>query len=69
MITKIAITDDHPMVLQGITTMLSDTKEIRIVGTYSNASETKENLKEDAPIFCYWISICLISTESNCANN
>ena len=43
MITKIAITDDHPMVLKGIQSMLAGTKEIVIVGVYRNATETIEN--------------------------
>ena len=49
MITKIAITDDHPMVLKGIQSMLKDTKEISIVGIYTNAIETLENIDKDAP--------------------
>ncbi len=49
MITKIAITDDHPMVLQCIKSMLNTTKEIKIVGTYASAIETKESIKEDGP--------------------
>jgi len=49
MITKIAITDDHKMVLQGIQSMLKDTKEIKIVGIYNNASETIDNIEKDNP--------------------
>ena len=49
MTTKIAITDDHLMVLKGIETMLNDTKEIKVVGTYETGTETLENLKKDAP--------------------
>jgi len=49
MITKIAITDDHPMVLKGIQSMLKDTKEISIVGVYSNAGETIKNIEKDEP--------------------
>lgn len=49
MITKIAITDDHTMVLRGIETMLKDTEEIVIVGTYSTAEATLENIKKDGP--------------------
>ena len=46
---KIAITDDHPMVHKGIQSMLKSTKDITIVGSYSNAAETLENIKKDHP--------------------
>jgi DNA-binding NarL/FixJ family response regulator len=49
MITKIAITDDHRMVLKGIVSMLQDTNDIQVVGTYGNAKETLENINNDAP--------------------
>ena len=49
MTIKVAITDDHPMVLQGIQSMLVDTKEINIVGAYANAVETIDNIKIDNP--------------------
>ena len=46
---RIAITDDHPMVLQGIETMLKNTKDISIVGTYSNAEDTLKSIQRDLP--------------------
>lgn len=46
---KIAITDDHPMVLQGIQTMLSDTKDIEVVGLYESATKTLQAIGKDAP--------------------
>ncbi|MEC3907501.1 response regulator transcription factor [Tamlana sp. 2201CG12-4] len=49
MVTKIAITDDHEMVLQGIVSMLENTSEVTCVGTYKNASETIENISNDNP--------------------
>ncbi len=49
MITRLAITDDHPLVLQGIEAMLSDTQEISVVGRYQNAAQTLENIKHDNP--------------------
>jgi len=49
MIIKIAITDDHEMVLKGIETMLSGIKEIDIVGSYPNAKRTIEGLAEVEP--------------------
>ncbi len=47
--TKIAITDDHRMVLKGIIAMLENTSEIKIVGTYENAEETIKNLESNLP--------------------
>ncbi|MDC6366963.1 MULTISPECIES: response regulator transcription factor [Flavobacteriaceae] len=47
--TKIAITDDHEMVLQGIATMLENTPEIVIMATYKNASETLEGMLKSQP--------------------
>lgn len=49
MITKIAITDDHTLVLQGINSMLENTQEIEVVGLYENAKETLENIKVHKP--------------------
>jgi len=49
MITKIAITDDHQMVLQGIQTMLKDIEEISIVGLYGNGNETLQGVAKDTP--------------------
>ncbi|MFP2996640.1 response regulator transcription factor [Spongiivirga sp. MCCC 1A20706] len=49
MITKIAITDDHIMVAKGIASMLADTKEIEVVGTYKTGSQTLTNIGNDKP--------------------
>ncbi len=49
MITKIAITDDHIMVLKGIESLLENTKEVEVVATYNNAQETLDGLKKDNP--------------------
>ncbi|MDN5205687.1 response regulator transcription factor [Fulvivirgaceae bacterium BMA10] len=49
MITRIAITDDHVMILRGIETMLANTKEVEIVGTYCNGHETLRNIAADKP--------------------
>ncbi len=49
MITKIAITDDHQMVLKGIETMLSETQEINIVGLYNSGTQTLDNIQNDNP--------------------
>lgn len=47
--TKISITDDHIVVLKGIETMLSETPEIEVVGTYKDANETIANISNDKP--------------------
>ncbi len=49
MTIKIALTDDHPMVLKGIQSMLADTKEVTFVGVYNNATETIDNIENDQP--------------------
>ncbi len=49
MTTKIAITDDHVLVLKGIVSMLDSVPELRIVGTYKDANETLENIVRDLP--------------------
>lgn len=46
---KLAITDDHKMVLKGIESMLENTSKIKVVGTYENANETIENIEKDNP--------------------
>ena len=46
---KVAITDDHPMVLKGIQSMLDGTDEIKLVGFYNNALETQENITVHKP--------------------
>ncbi|MBC3759247.1 response regulator transcription factor [Hyunsoonleella sp. SJ7] len=49
MTTKIAITDDHVMVLKGIASMLEGTTQLKVVGLYENASQTLENIGADQP--------------------
>jgi len=49
MITKIAITDDHPMVLQGVSTMLQNTKKVKITGLFNSGEATLVALKKDQP--------------------
>ncbi len=49
MTIKIALTDDHPMVLKGIQSMLADTKEVTFVGVYNNATETIDRIEKDQP--------------------
>jgi len=46
---KIAITDDHQMVLEGVASMLIPLDEIDIVGTYDSAQATLDNIGDDEP--------------------
>ncbi len=46
---KIAITDDHVMVLKGIETMMNTTSEVSVIATYANAQETIDGLKNAHP--------------------
>ncbi len=48
-VIKLAITDDHKMVLRGIESMLKNTSEIEVVGTFENANETLKNLDKTNP--------------------
>ena len=47
--TRLAITDDHKMILQGIKAMLKNTIQINVVATYENARETLNNIAKDKP--------------------
>ena len=49
MAIKIAITDDHKMVLKGIVSMLESTPEIQVIDTYVNANKTLEGLAKQLP--------------------
>ncbi|MGF1555863.1 response regulator transcription factor [Paucihalobacter sp.] len=49
MTTKIAITDDHQLVLKGIAAMLDNVNEVEITGAYSTISETEKGIAENQP--------------------
>lgn len=42
---KIAITDDHPLLLEGLKNILSNQKNIEVVACYSSAKELEEALR------------------------
>jgi len=46
---KVAVTDDHPMVLRGIETMLKTSKDITVIATYKNCGETYKGIKLEKP--------------------
>ena len=46
---KVAVTDDHPMVLRGIETMLKNSADIAITATYNSCNETYLGIKVDKP--------------------
>ena len=49
MAIRIAITDDHPLAINGIRMMLGEEKDLSVVGTYSTAKELLNALKSDQP--------------------
>jgi len=49
MITKIAITDDHEMIRNGIDSLLENYPDILIIGKYANAEETISALSKIQP--------------------
>jgi len=49
MITRVAITDDHEMIRNGIDSLLENYSDILITGKYSNAEETVSALKIEQP--------------------
>src|SRR5690606_16086416 len=46
---KVAITDDHVMVVEGLKTMLNSLSTIKITDTYHNVNDTIEGLKQSLP--------------------
>ncbi len=47
--TRIAITDDHPMIIQGISNMLSNYDHIIVTGTYMDGEELLAGLQKETP--------------------
>ena len=46
---RIAIVDDHPMIISGIREILSDCSDIAFAGTYTNGKELMEGLQKVIP--------------------
>lgn len=46
---KVAITDDHPVVIDGLCTALQAQQDIKITGTYKNGAELFTGLKKELP--------------------
>lgn len=46
---KVAITDDHQMVVEGLKYLLSNLSDIEVIATYKNLSETFLGLSNDKP--------------------
>lgn len=46
---KVAITDDHDMVLEGLESMLAESENIEMVGKFSNAAETRVGIGQIKP--------------------
>ncbi|MGO1788005.1 MAG: response regulator transcription factor [Sphingobacterium sp.] len=46
---KIAITDDHPIVLDGLKNLIHLQEDMQISGLYTNGSDTLEGIKQEIP--------------------
>ena len=46
---NVAITDDHPLILNGITEIIDSTTDMRLSGAYLTAAETDEGLQKEVP--------------------
>jgi len=46
---KIAITDDHPLLLEGLKNIINAHEDFEVVGMYSSASELFNNIAADTP--------------------
>jgi len=46
---KITITDDHPLVVSGLQTILQSSEQIEVIATYASGSELLEGLKRQQP--------------------
>ncbi len=46
---RVAITDDHPMIIEGISNMLSNYKHISLTGTYMDGEELLEGIAKETP--------------------
>lgn len=46
---KVAITDDHPLVINGLRAMLETQANFEVVACYTNAAETKMHIGNDQP--------------------
>ena len=54
---KIAITDDHPIVIEGIRMMLKSNKEILVGQSFKNITETFDGLSQDIKILLLDINL------------
>lgn len=46
---RIAITDDHPMIIGGVRNLLANYDHIQLTGTYSNGTELFKGLEQEVP--------------------
>lgn len=47
---KIAITDDHPLLLEGLKNIINTHEDLEVVGMYASAVELFENIAADEPL-------------------
>ena len=54
---KIAITDDHTIVIEGIKTMLKSNKEVEVVQSFENLNDTFKNLEDTIQVLLLDINL------------
>jgi len=47
---KIAITDDHPLLLEGLKNIINAHEDFEVVGMYSSATELYKSIAVDMPM-------------------
>ncbi|RKO72899.1 DNA-binding response regulator [Sphingobacterium puteale] len=47
---KIAITDDHPLLLEGLKNIINTHEDFEVVGMYASAVDLSKNIASDAPL-------------------
>ncbi|PUV25622.1 MULTISPECIES: response regulator [Sphingobacterium] len=47
---KIAITDDHPLLLEGLKNIINTHEDFEVVGMYASALDLSKNIASDAPL-------------------
>ena len=54
---KIAITDDHTIVIEGIKTMLKSNKDVEVIQSFENLNDTFENLEDTIQVLLLDINL------------
>ena len=57
---EILLVDDHPLVRQGIKTIIAEKSELAVVGELQDGLELLDCLNHGSPTWLSWISPCRI---------